>query len=352
MEFGNEFIRIQIYCEDPETLVWLAEFLGPSLCVPGDAPRIRIRYVDNAPPSEFVSGDKIQAFTLHGRFTEHSLKVVDGEHRFRDDVWDVAYRVGTEIEVVVSEGERNGRLALMRVVRELARSARLAYRHLPLHASAFCHRGEAIVVCGARHSGKSTTLVQALAEGALYLSNDRIFVTETLEAGGEPNIIGLRQGTLELFPDLKSRFALARYDRALTIAECHDMDRVDPVAFPGTDLPSLSPAQLCALLGSEMGSIARVGLILFPQVDSQISGIQTHRLEPSRVATLLESNLMAGSSPIQGSEVFKLGVERSSLDDATVSARCRQLAVQVPAFALTLGQGSHRLSLLQHLEEL
>ena len=96
------------------------------------------------------------------------------------------------------------RIALMRVVRELAMAASLARGGLLLHGAAFAIGGRGVVLAGPRRAGKSTLLLHALqAAGALFISNDRVLARQGQDRvvlRGMPTIVNLRPGTLATFP--------------------------------------------------------------------------------------------------------------------------------------------------------
>jgi hypothetical protein len=134
------------------------------------------------------------------------------------------YRYGSDVEVVARPGDLRVRIALLRIVREIATAhAHSRRRTLGLHAAAFAARGRACLVVGPKRSGKTTLLVHALSSGnAVLLANDRVLVDATEETGlalGVPAVISLRQGTLGRFPGLRGSASSPRKPVLLHSAE-------------------------------------------------------------------------------------------------------------------------------------
>jgi hypothetical protein len=79
----------------------------------------------------------------------------------------------------------------------LARACRL----VPLHAACVGSNGRAILLIGDSGAGKSTTCLQALAEGLTFVAEDSVFVSPvTLRAAGVPAFMHLRSGSLRYAP--------------------------------------------------------------------------------------------------------------------------------------------------------
>lgn len=203
--FGTAIIEVGI--DDHEVALWLEEFLTPwfSAEAPGQT-GFHVR----------MTVSKERFATLVRREAESSLRPLacfgldsalvsypgwieaDGTTIVADEEFCCYYRVGDNlVEVVARPQDRQARIGLMRVVRELAALCTLARPEiLDLHAAAFVFRGRAVLLAGDKKAGKTTLLAHALASRqAALLANDRVIVEESqLQAHGVPTVVAVRGG--------------------------------------------------------------------------------------------------------------------------------------------------------------
>ena len=176
---------------------------------------------------------------------------------------------------VLAENERPaGRLALMRILRELASAHASGRGELPIHGAAVAEDERITLLVGAKRAGKSTLLVHALLRaGAHYVSNDRVFArieADTVVVHGMPTIVGLRDGTLALSTHLRDEVASGAWHYASTVAETrgHRAAGTIPAGAGLRSPPGLSPAQLCALLDAAPVAGGTLARLVFVEVDA------------------------------------------------------------------------------------
>ena len=140
----------------------------------------------------------------------------------RGILFEVAY-AARAVTLLTEPGNADGRIALMRVVRELAMNRAQRRGGLLLHAAAMGVGDRAIVITGPKGAGKTSLLIHVLrARSARYVSNDRVVLPAAEgrpPALGVPTIVALRRGTLDLFPSLAARTANSGYAYRLTLEE-------------------------------------------------------------------------------------------------------------------------------------
>ncbi len=360
-------LAIDVNADDPTALVWLAEFLGPaftarprsSLPADADEPQHVVQFeiapAEHARLRRALAGaplEGLEAFTWDGSFSRHrGWDDPDGRRWIHDEKHDIFYGVGPaacSIRVVAPGEGTLPRVALMRVVRELATTALLRSARLPVHGAAFIHEDAAVLVCGPKRSGKTSLLIHALRCGATFISNDRLFVdTEApVTAQAMPTIVTLRGGSLAFFEELKKALEEARFDRARTIAECAPgIERPDPYTRPGFDRPGISPAQLCQLVGTSMRPTAPVGMLLFPRIDPNADGIVLEPLDAGPAREIMDRSLLKPSHPTRFSQVFAPGLAGEVIPAEVESRQCRILVEQLPVYDCRLGPNAFQTDL-------
>jgi hypothetical protein len=352
IRLAYETLTIDVGADEQATLAWLIEFLAPAFqAVPSDPSLADHLVLFETTPTRYAklrdalgaaSPQTLDGFTYDGRFSRHPGWVADdGRIWVHDERHDTFYGVddaARSVFVVAGHPGPYPRVALMRVVRELATIALHRSDRLPVHGAAFVHDGTAVLLCGPKRSGKTSLLIHALRCGGAFISNDRLFVsTEApVAARSMPTIVMLRNDTLDRFEQLKEAFEAARFDRGRTIAECAPgIARPEPRAARDFDRPGISPAQLCHLLGVPMQPAAPVGTLLLPRVDQNVDGILIEALPASLAQQALEKSLLKPSHPTRYSQVFAPG---SGGEEVSAEAeRCRRLVEQVPVYACRLG---------------
>ena len=348
-EYGRA--ALAVVTDDGSALEWLTEFLSPQFLVRAAGPWTR-RVVLSLDRDEFAAlrirgcatGERIDCFTLDGRFQQHVVWYRDAaETVVRDSPYGAFYRIarGTagDVRIVANPARSQSRLALMRVVRELATGAALLEGQLPLHGAALAVDGQGMVITGPKRAGKTTFLIHSLrSQGAHYISNDRMMIRSDASGGfvvrGMPTIVKVRAGTLEHLSWFGQRYRQTPYYRDFSLAESRQRLFTEP-AQPRPN-PSLTATQFCRLLNVEPLAEAALSRIVFPEVDESLETVQLQRLSADVAAELLAANVLRADRPQRLPAAFFEGQQpppESHLEELS-----RQLAAQVPAYRCRLGR--------------
>jgi hypothetical protein len=155
-----------------------------------------------------------------------------------------------------------------------------------------------------------------------------------------PTIVALRQGTLEMFPDLRHRLLASSYHPRFTLRE-KAQGASRPVR-PGADGTfSLSPAQFCELLQACPVAHGRLQAIVFPKVTGESGTIHLGRLSGEVAASrLAESLFKTGPSQVT-SRVFDQSGDDFQTDQIMLDRLCRRLTSKVRCFECCLGEEAY-----------
>lgn len=345
--FGD--LAILVESAERSHLVWLEEFLAPPFetRVAG-AHACRVCLVEDRGRYEEAMAAGPDAGSLDAFALDTSVVSLPRWRGAAMRLFDVQREVFYEIAgpplaitILSVPGNLKGRTALMRVVRELATNQAQRAGGLLLHASAFALGGRGVIVAGPKEGGKTALLIHALRAASVeYVSNDRFLVWPgSWPLGrGVPSIVKLRQGTLDLFPELAGKLAATGYYQRLTLEEAAGRPAA---AGQRSDPPRLSPAQLCRLLGVRARAECEIAVLVFPRVTSKPGAFGLELLSPAQVAVRLEAAFFGIRPGRWASEVFATGGELPAPDRAALAARGRALADHVRGLECRLGLNAY-----------
>jgi hypothetical protein len=323
---------IAVESPDPAPLAWLREFLGDAFEAPSpSAPPDHTVRLGLGPlgPDPLGPAEEVDCFSLDGSFVRlPARRAPDGSLAIRDDEEGVRYAVrGPDAAILAPADGPALRLALLRVVRELATADALRRGHLHLHAAAVAAGEQVVAIAGRRGSGKTTLLLHLLLGGRVrYVTNDRLLVDARREpplARGMPTIVSLREETLARFPAVAERLRGSGYARERTLAEAR-----------GPSRPKISPAQLRALAGVGERGGGPLRAAVFPSVrDSERFEV---RLLPSReAAERLRRALFLAALPERPAAAFAGATQPR--DGPALDRLCRELAARIRCLDVRLG---------------
>jgi hypothetical protein len=226
-----------------------------------------------------------------------------------DEKYGVVYRIERtrrQVAILRREGNRgNARIALMRVVRELAMNEAAARGGLLVHGGAFLLGSKAVIISGPKNSGKTTSLLQALARRTTrYISNDRLLVTARngqLLCRGIPTIVTIRTGSLKGVPRLEASLRRSGYVSFITRREAVRRRRHGPGDPDRLGRYSISPSQLCGLLRTTAVKGGRPAAMIFPIIKRRAGGARIHRLSREKARQRIEAGLFrSGRRAVRG----------------------------------------------------
>ncbi len=350
-------LAIGVACAEPAYLVWLEEFLAPAfeptaaagcdrwVVLDLDASRHAATLARGPSPG----AAPVPCFVLDGGTVCHPEWNGSGpdERILFDTDYKAFYHVerrSGHVRVLATPQPTPTRVALMRVVRELAMTASLARGGLLLHGAAFAIRGRGVVLAGPRRAGKSTLLLHALqAAGALFISNDRVLARQDqgrVVLRGMPTIVNLRPGTLATFPAVSSRIGARAYRHDRTLAEAA-RPGARPWAPRQDGTATLTPLQFCEV--AQVGALAQAEAwrLVFPRVCESATGIRLEPLETGTAARRLHAALFAAEHPGRVSEAFSGPDGAAGVGEAALQRRVLELATRVPCYDAELGVGAY-----------
>ena len=352
-DFSYNGLTVRVSSDDATHLRWLEEFLTPQFEINrGVSPDCKVvltadtqQYEDMLEKGAQPDGKQIDCFALESGVVRLPLwaSESDGPIIF-DERFGAFYVVNqgiAEIRILTANSDNRARTSLMRVVRELAMNHSRRTGSLIIHASGFVVEGRGVLIAGPKRAGKTTLLIHVLRHGtAQYLSNDRVVVSFE-ETGptmrGMPTIVAIRQGTLEMFPDLRRRLLVDSFHHRLGRSE--PTQGIPPPIRPGRDGRfNLSPWQFCELLGVSAGAQGRVQALVFPRVTGEGGAIELEQLSAEAAAVRLSKSLFGAGPALLVSTVFALSGNDVRPAQATLESLCDRLTSQVRCFECRLGE--------------
>ena len=173
----------------------VARQVGPLLAPLSRDPDITIRFSDRLPASSPV---RLLGLDDAG-FTDDSFLLLRGKHKSRARVQIPFDRIGKGCEIVCERG-----LVQVPLLIPILNLTILGNGALPLHASAFTHRGRGFVATGWSKSGKTEVLLAYMAHGASYVGDEWLYLTgDGLHMFGIPEPIRVWSWHLDCLPQYR-----------------------------------------------------------------------------------------------------------------------------------------------------
>lgn len=333
-------------------LEWLAENITPhfrltdspvsDFTVSLRADDARFRQLDQRGANR--GGDTLSVFAFDVKLVHQPVwngeddRLIVFDREFR--VFYIVDRSRASIEIVARPAKRWARIALFRVVRELAMGHAVHTGDLIMHGAAFAIEDLNFLILGLKNAGKTTLLIHALRDQRTRLiSNDRTLVFRQrgeVEMLGLPTIVKVRPGTLGLFPGIgcASRWHLDACDTLSEIESAPAKDADGDDSGPRV----LSPSQFCSLLSCESAPGGRLAAIVYPRVQPEAHGLRLQRLGHEEALLDIRNGIFGAARVQSDPSLF------ASLAGATVlpttEGPCRKVAGSVPSFRCVMGTNS------------
>ena len=334
-----------------DAMRWLQHFMEPQFVVKGaDDPCETVRLVVDADRHARASASGPHPDDLHrpcftldsGIVTGRVWQAGDGGEVVSDEARDVFYRRPPDepgvVEIIASSDTAAARVALMRAIREYAMLYASRAGGLMLHAAAVCLGDEAFVIAGPKKAGKTTLLLHALRnERGTYVSNDRVALylgPSGPVVHGIPTIVSIRRESTAWFPDLDLKLHGVRYDDDPNVVAREAPPRPTPLTAW-----SLSPWQLCDIIGAPSRAAAPAGALLYPEVDPSVQGVTFEPLGREAACRALHGALFR-SCPTDG--IFRMRDGFVTDAEAAIGARAARVLAELPSVLCRLGPDAYR----------
>lgn len=294
-----------------------------------------------------------RCFLFDSRIARHPASLdAAGCGWIADDELNVVYEVrgGGNVQINAPADGPGTRVAVMRVVRELAALHAASRGDVLLHSSAVAFDGGALAMCGPKRAGKTTLLLRLLAAGASFVANDRVVVMDessSLAARGMPTIVALRGDTVDRFPAVAARLRPLLARPWLSAREAASV-KGSPWKAPGAPI-DVSPRMLCDTLEVPFIAAAPLRAVLFPQVGGGERGsAPVTRLAPADVRQRLDGATVGAA--LDGARAEALWPGKSA--DDVARGRALDRLAGLPAWQVTLDDSDDTAGLPAEIVEL
>jgi hypothetical protein len=208
-------------------------------------PDITIRFVERLPddgPLRYIGHED-------AGFTDHAYLVLRGRHKAPVRVAMPIDTLGGPVEIVCEHG-----LPAVPLLVAIVNLTALARGLVPLHACAFRHEGQGVLVVGWAKGGKSETLLAFAARGAELIGDEWIYLDPTSgHLSGLPEPMRVWDWQLQAMPELAARVPVgARRRLAATRAGVSGLRAVGRLPVIGRAAPGRLAGRLRALLEGQL----------------------------------------------------------------------------------------------------
>lgn len=216
------------------------------------------------------------------------------------------------------------RLALLRVVRELAMDRVVADGAVLVHGAALATTAGVVVIAAPKRHGKTTLLLSLLTQtAAAYVSNDRCLLRAGADAAtirGLPTIVSITRDGLTRFPAVRDRLLAARPDLA-------------------GDRPSigLTPDELIRILDLPSATSGPLAAFLLPRITANAARLTVTRLDPAAALAPLRAGLFRAGHPTLLGDVFAWDTPPGLSPSQAAEPTLQHVATHLPCFAVEIG---------------
>jgi hypothetical protein len=217
-------VGIRLVGADARSRARIIAQLGPIEAPLHRAPDIVVRFVDRLEPRPLT-------YVAMGEsgFDDRSFVLLSGAGRVKGRALIPFEDIGGTCEIVCERA-----LPAVPHLVAIVNMTALSNGVLPLHASAFVHDGQGVLVTGWAKGGKTEALLAFMRRGARYVGDEWVYLTPEGEMFGIPEPIRLWRWQLRQLPELaqrtkrSDRFRVSLLDSLATAA-----DRVAPAREGG-----------------------------------------------------------------------------------------------------------------------
>ena len=215
--FEYQGISVGLYSDEPDLLDWFAAFFGGYFAVTASRDTDALVYSTRDPAVFQRLKDwaisrgqpRSDAETEYAVDAQHRIvhsREVDAEKGKIEENCFVLAEPGRRVLVSSPGALKDRQKTVKRSLRNLMKLLFMERGWLPFHSAACIWNDTGICIIGGKFAGKTSTLVNLLAQpGARLVTNDNLFLRDGgafLEGCGFPNKAGLRIGALVAYPRL------------------------------------------------------------------------------------------------------------------------------------------------------
>lgn len=339
-------IAVTLTSNDSAAADWLAEFLEPWFTPTRQTADWRVRCSSSSDAyAELSDHRRLDAalrpcFALDQRTLSLPAWSAGGRVTVADPERSCFFTASPfEVDIVGDPGTRRWRFTLMWIFREIA-ATRLRQTHLEVHAAAVEAAGQAILISGPKRAGKTTLSIHLLRAGHCRLiANDRVFVggaPTSFAVRGVPTAVKLSPATQAQFPGLGR--GLSRVVRPYLKTRAELAQTIGAQELPEPAELALSSAQLARQLHVEPLGSAALGMIVFPEIRTDVEGWAVERLAPADVRAGLWANLFGDPSAQRVPTLFEDLGGGPSLPSRSLAGALSEV---VPGYRVLLGRHAY-----------
>jgi len=197
-------VGLRLLDAGPREVAAVARQLGPIQRALTREPDVSVRFVERIP----LSSPLCYVGLADAAYSEDAFLLLRGKHESRLRVQIPFERVGERCEILCERG-----LAAVPMLVPVLNATLLAKGHLPLHASAFVHRGRGVIATGWSKGGKTETLLSFMAQGARFVADEWLYLAPGgASMFGIPEPIRIWRWHTQSLPELRAH--LTRSQRA------------------------------------------------------------------------------------------------------------------------------------------
>ena len=250
------FVGVRLIDADERDRARVVAQLGPIQSPLGREPDIIVRFTDRLDhgPLTFVEWQE-------SAFDREAFYLLTGRDRTEAKTRLPMENIGARCDITCER-----RLSAVPLLLAIVNITALGKGLLPLHASAFVHRGQGILVTGWAKGGKTEALLAFMSSGAQYVGDEWVYITPDGRLLGIPEPIRLWRWQLRQLPQLAARLSPGQRLRLGLL------DTAESVAS------GLAPARGGGMVGSVL---RRSGVAIRRQVNVQVP--PTRLFGPGRI---------------------------------------------------------------------